>query len=67
MNAKAEERRLKLYAMDLLWLDVKRHYENLPKPSDVANERILKDTRSGKQIIKDTLKKLGVTSNNGAV
>lgn len=66
LAAKTEERRLRLYEMDLLWLDVKRHYANLPQPSDVANERRVKDTRTGKQIVEDTLKKLGV-STDGAV
>lgn len=49
--------------MDLLWLEAKRHYQGLPKPSDVANEMQIKDTRSAQQIVKDTLKKLGVNAN----
>lgn len=58
MNAKSEERRLRLYEMDLLWLNVKRGYQNLPQPSEVANESRVRDNRSGKQIMNDMLKKL---------
>lgn len=46
--------------MDLLWLLAKRHYVNLPQPSDVARGDLRKDTRTAKQIEIDTLKKLGV-------
>ena len=63
LRAKAEERRLRLYEMDLKWLDVKRHYDGLPKPSDVANDRKEQDTRSAEQIKQDVLKKLGVDVN----
>lgn len=57
-EAKAEERKLRMYEMDLLWLNVKRHYNNLPQPSEVANKRRITDNRSAKQIVADTLKKL---------
>ena len=59
MDVKAEDRRLELYNMDLLWLLAKRHYDNLPQPSVVARGE-KKDTRTAKQIEIDTLKKLGV-------
>ena len=46
--------------MDLLWLDVKRHYDNVMKPSDIYYRREKKkDTRSAKQIIQDTINGLG--------
>lgn len=44
--------------MDLLWLNVKRGYQNLPQPSEVANENRTADTRSAKQIMSDIQKKL---------
>lgn len=59
LEVKAENRRLELYQMDLLWLLAKRHYDNLPQPSDVAKGEH-KDRRTARQIEIDTLKKLGV-------
>ena len=59
LEVKAENRRLELYQMDLLWLLAKRHYENLPQPSDIATAD-RKDKRTARQIEIDTLKKLGV-------
>lgn len=59
IGAKAEQRRTELYAMDLVWLMAKMHYNNLPQPSEVENENRKDDRRSAEQIKKDLLKKLG--------
>lgn len=59
LSAKAEKRRLDMYQMDLLWLLVKRHYDNLPKPSDIEYESVVRDMRTAKQIQEDIIKKLG--------
>lgn len=59
LSAKLEQKQVELYAMDLLWLDVKRHYDKLRQPSDVYFNRNKKDERNSKQIIEDTLKGLG--------
>ena len=59
MSAKAEKRRLDMYQMDLLWLLAKRHYDNLPKPSDIEYESVVRDMRTAKQIQEDIIKKLG--------
>ena len=67
MNAKAEERRLRLYEMDLKWLDMKRFYQNLPKPSEVASEHKVKDTRSAAQIKQGILRKLKGVRKRGSV
>ena len=37
MNAKGRERQVQLYGLDLLWLLAKRYYDNLPQPSELAN------------------------------
>ena len=54
-TAKMEERQLRLYEMDLLWLDVKRHYEDLPRPSEAANRK--KDNRTAEEIRQEILRK----------
>lgn len=59
MSAKSEQKRLELYQMDLLWLIAKRWYPNLAQPSDVADDRKMKDTRTAKQIQDDILRQLG--------
>lgn len=59
--AKAEERRLRLYEMDLEWLNVKRLYENLPRPSEIATkkpQKVKKDNRTAQQIKDDIVRKL---------
>ena len=50
--------------MDLLWLDVKRHYDNVMKPSDIYYRREKKNindpgSQDKKQIIQDTINGLG--------
>lgn len=59
LSAKAEKRRLEVYKMDLLWLIAKKHYNGLPRPSDIENEKRMKDTRSAEQIKRDIVKRLG--------
>lgn len=59
MIAKTHERRVSLYAMDLVWSIAKQYYENLPIPSEVWINENKRDTRSAKQIIADTMKKFG--------
>ena len=57
--AKEERKQLELYAMDLLWLDVKRHYEKLPQPSDVYTRKHTVDNRTAEEIIDDTINGIG--------
>ena len=45
--------------MDLLWLEAKRHYENLPQPSDVYTKKHTVDNRSAEEIIDDTINGIG--------
>lgn len=59
LAAKDEERQIELYGMDLIWLLAKRYYPSIQQPSDVSENRKAADTRSARQIIKDTMKKLG--------
>lgn len=64
--AKAEERKLRLYEMDLEWLNVKRAYENLPRPSEIATRKVQNgkndnrtaDNRTAQQIKDDIVRKL---------
>ena len=58
--AKHEERQVDLYAMDLLWSLARSHLANdVPMPSEIWNNKVKNDRRSGKQIVDDLLKKLG--------
>lgn len=57
--AKNEEKRVELYAMDLLWGIAKTHYDGLPMPSEIWLNKDKIDRRSGKQIIDDLIKELG--------
>ena len=57
--AKTEDKRLEVYAMDLLWSIANLHYGGLPKPSEVWMDKDTTDRRSGEQIIDDLIKKLG--------
>ena len=59
LSAKAEKRRLEVYQMDLLWLIAKRWYPNIPQPSDIENERTVRDRRTASQIKNDIYKRLG--------
>ena len=59
LSAKAEKRRVEMYQMDLLWLIAKRWYPNIPQPSDIENERHVRDNRSAEQIKADIQKRLG--------
>ena len=59
LYAKEEQKQLKLYAMDLLWLDAKRHYDGLPKPSEIGNKQYTKDTRTAEEIIDETINGIG--------
>ena len=57
--ARMEERRLEVYAMDLVWGIARRYYDDLPKPSEIwTNKEDKADHRSGDQIIDDLIKKL---------
>ena len=56
-SAKSEERNLYLYGMDLVWLGLKGRYD-IPQPSAYANKKVIRDTRSAREIMKDTIKKL---------
>lgn len=56
LNAKVEERRLRMYEMDLAWLNVKGRYEGLPQPSKVGKKDT--DSRSAEQIKNHILNKL---------
>ena len=60
MSAKAEKRRTELYAMDLVWLLAKKHYDiqtEQPSVCELGNSK--RDRRTAEQIKKDLLKKLG--------
>ena len=58
--AKYEERQVDLYAMDLLWSIARKNLANdVPMPSEIWNNKVKNDRRSGKQIVDDLLKKLG--------
>ena len=60
LAAKEERKQLELYVMDLLWLDVKRHYETpLPQPSDGYTKKRTVDNRSAEEIIDDTINGIG--------
>lgn len=61
--AKSEQERLDIYGLDLLWLLAKRHYQNLPQPSDVAESKRMTDTRTAKQIQQDLAERLGGGTN----
>ena len=50
---------MNLYAMDILWSIAKRHYPDLPMPSEIWSGKDKIDRRSGEQIIDDLIKKLG--------
>lgn len=58
LAARAEKKRLQEYAYDLLWLEAKRHYRDLPQPSLIAAGKPIKDKRTALEIITDTIKKL---------
>ena len=58
LAAKAEKMRIQLYAADLIWMEVKRHYKELPQPSAIASGKPMQDKRSARQIINDIIKKL---------
>lgn len=45
--------------MDLLWLEVKRHYNNLTQPSDVYTKKTVKDYRTAEEIVDDTINGIG--------
>ena len=58
LSAKSKRTQLELYAMDLLWLVARVHYENLPQqPSEYYNEK--KDKRTAKQIKDSLIERLG--------
>ena len=57
--ARREQEDLRLYAADLLWLDVKRHYDHLPRPSEAYSKRQTRDTRTAEEIIDDTINGIG--------
>ena len=57
--AKQEEKRVDLYAMDLLWGIAKQYYNGLPMPSEIWAEKDKIDRRSGQQILNDLMEKLG--------
>lgn len=60
LQARARRERLDLYKTELLYLDAKRHYKGLEKPTEVA-ERIMNQQHKDKpvkQVIADILKKL---------
>lgn len=59
LSAKAEVRRVEIYAMDLLWSIARRNYSSdIPLPSEVAaNKR--QDKRSAQQVIEDTISGIG--------
>lgn len=60
LSAKREVRQVELYGMDLLWKLVKAKYDgDIPMPSEVWDNRNKIDRRSAKQIIQDTINKLG--------
>ena len=45
--------------MDLVWGIAKVHYDGLPKPSEIWNNKNMVDHRTGKQIVEDVLKGMG--------
>ena len=44
--------------MDLVYLLVNRQYEGCERPSDIYYDRRIKDTRSARKIIEETVQKL---------
>lgn len=60
LEAKDEQAKVNLYAMDLLWSIARRNYQNdIPMPSEVWNGKNKTDRRSGKQIVQDLMDGLG--------
>ena len=61
MQAKSREKQVQLYGLDLVWLLAKRYYENLPRPSEIANETRQKGP-TAEEIKQRILDKLGGAS-----
>jgi hypothetical protein len=59
LGARLEAKQVDLYAMDLLWGLAKRHYPEIPMPSELWNGKNKIDRRSGKQIMQDLMDGLG--------
>ena len=59
LAAVTEQKRVDLYAMDLIWSIAKRYYPDLPMPSEIWSGKNKIDRRSSKEILDDLLNKLG--------
>lgn len=61
LKARARRDRLDLYRTELIYLDIKRHYKGLDKPTEIAARLMDQEhmAKPVKQIIADILRKLG--------
>ena len=59
LTARNEEIQVENYTRDLIWSLAKRHYDNIPMPSEIWTNKNKVDRRSGKQIVSDLINKLG--------
>lgn len=58
LEARTDERAIEIYGMDLVYLLASRQYEGVERPSDIYYDRRIKDTRSARKIIEETVQKL---------